>query len=352
MVRVTSLKGALAAVKNGASAAAKLARAKGTAFKASLKSLRTTMGGLANSLLGNKALRGSFVTAVKKGSANMMNQIANTVKKAGASIRKKFSAIFGKNSKFMAAMGKAKGVAAKVGSKVGHYASKCARSKRCAGAVIALAAFGYLSHKVQERLKLLKEAEQQCIADCLPDTDPDDPQKLVFKKPTTDTPLVCDGTEDTGEDADGCAEFCMEECTSVESKCEFLLPVLPGVVCDAAGSVAGALKNPLDFVGNLFGKLGETMKKVLMFVAIGIGALLVLSLIWIAVKQAVRTKTQNMLGGGGGGGAEAAAQPAQSPPQMMTMTMSPLQPQMMMGKPQPQMMMSPPQPQMMMVPMM
>lgn len=281
-----ALRGVTNALKAGAKIAMRLKNLVGAAFKSMRKTLRQTLGPMFESLAGNNALRSGLQNAVKK-SAALAAQAAEIAKKGGATIMKKMKTVLGSNPKFMAALGKVKGVAATVGEGFLKYTKKCATSKRCAGALIALTAVGFIAKGVKDRLDKLDEIEAQCMADCLPTEDPAEPGKLTFKSPSEEFPIVCDGTEETGDDGDTCTQYCIDQCTDVAKKCKEFAPFLPNIACDAAGAAADGISG---FPGNVLDGLGETFKTILRYVGIAIGALIGISLILFIAKKAIAAR--------------------------------------------------------------
>jgi hypothetical protein len=286
-----ALKGATRAMKAGAKIAQTMKNAVGAALKRASAALKQTVGPVLTKMAGSP-LGKAFDAAVGKSSA-LAKQVALVAKRGGASMLKKFRKILGNNPKFVKALGAAKGVAAKAGAGLAKYTAKCAKSKRCAGAVLALAAVGFLAKGVKDRLDKLDEAEAQCMADCLPGQDPEDPARLVFKTASEDTPVVCDGTDETGDDAETCQQFCLKECTSVAKQCKEFAPFLPDIACDAAGAAAKGISG---FPGNLLDGLGETFKTVLTYAAIALGALVGISLLVFIAKKFLAARIQARFG--------------------------------------------------------
>jgi len=308
-----ALRNATKAFKAGAKIA-KSIKGSAASIKKAAKALRETVGGVLANIGKSPALKKSINTAVD-GSKALADNVATIAKKGGAAMMSKMKKIFGNNPKFLAALGSAKGVAAKVGAGVAKYAKKCATSKRCVGAIAALAAVGFIAKEIKDKLDKLDEIEAQCMADCLPTEDPADPTKLVFKQASEEFPIVCDGTDETGTDGDTCTQYCIDQCTDVAKKCKEFAPFLPNIACDAAGAAAEGISGFPDNVLDGFSGLVKTILKFAIYAGLAIvGGLL----LYAIVKKVILTKVGDAVSA-----KPAAPAPVAMTPNPMAMAMSP-----------------------------
>lgn len=236
--------------------------------------------------LSNPALRTAFKSAIKS-NRKLMDQFAEMAQASRATksrafkllsdapdLRKSLAESIDNLPPASHRLGKKPSGLASAGRMCGSSPAACLKNVAKLG---ALGVGTYYGVNFMVKLNSLEEDEKACIGACMPNSAPGvlpvEPN-LLTEEEREFTLVVCDGTENTGETYAECEQFCVEECTSLESKCKNL-----GIswACSTGSGVLDLARTTfdelLDLVG--LGGLGDLVK----YIIAGIVGLVVLVIV-------------------------------------------------------------------------
>lgn len=131
------------------------------------------------------------------------------------------------------------------------------------------------------KLSQLDDNEAACIDACLPTSKEGETPvvpNVLSEEQKKDGLFVCDGTEATGETYADCKKYCETNCTSLDSKCNWLgIKLACNVLSGATNVATNVVKEGIDSIFNALGlgNLGDILKYMIVAV-VGIVFLVVL----------------------------------------------------------------------------
>lgn len=277
---------------------ARLAKAADTAGDAAVhfRKVNTNMDEIARAFTSTPGLKGQFQAAVRA-SDNLVDQLADVASASNKGRRTVANLLDGADdlSRKVNNAVDTLPAARRPGGKVRpggikKAAAFCGKSPAtCVRRAGQLAALGFGIYLI-ERLNSLDDDEKACIQMCMPEKKAGKDETQEFRTgpdqealAAGESTVFCDGTETTGQNWAECEKYCVEQCTSLNSKCEHLKIAWACRAGSGALGLFGGLLNEL-FEGLGLGNLGDLVKNIIIGVVIFFVAMIVIFIIRMALK--------------------------------------------------------------------